>query len=369
MLSPFDLWMWLGTIFSCLSFVVVCVFILRYKMKRELVLWTVSALLQQTDESATMELFKNIRWKYVGLILTWLFASFLLSSFYQGALFSSLTTSVPPKVPASLTEALAMKFPLMTTGCYIQFLSKEPGKCKSYLHSIIIPDLLYKRETEDAFFSFVKDVNDTVSFLDGRHLALVRNMSEELQVRILINGLETDTKMPDTFGLFSSSADSEEFSQAMKWYFPEKMQVKVQDLNPFIFRSPWVGSLNAFYIMFSRGLVNLIEGGIYHRWEKHHSLSLQLSQITEFLENSTLPVTAAAATASIVPSSFGNIYMRFVIADKTRVITFNEANPVSLSVMKVPFVICLILAGLGALILASELMKSNVVRIAILNPI
>jgi hypothetical protein len=348
LLSPFDVWIWMCLLLSLVLLIVVGSLVLRLKKKSKLIFWTISVILEQVDESLTTILFQNLRWKYFLLILGWSVTAFILGVIYKGSLFSCLTANVPPDVPSSLRKALLSPIPIITTGCNYYEGNGTEG-CISALKYLLIKDLLVGLSPTDSFHLYLNQVANKTVFVNGSEFDIVHNISLNLPV-LQEDTTEASFLLPETFGVLNAVRDLNDFSQAMKLYSPNTVSVKNHDMNPFVIRTPWIGSRNFFYQVFSRGLSSLVESGIYDRWQNYEYIGWQLGQVKLELKKQMVKMSGSSSGGSVLGEQnnilnnlgLGKFYARFLLAD-TRLITFTEANPVSFPVMQMPFAVCLIL--------------------------
>jgi hypothetical protein len=72
-------------------------------------------------------------------------------------------------------------------------------------------------------------------------------------------------------------------------------------MNPFVIRTPWIGSRNFFYQVFSsRGLSSLVESGIYDWWQKYDDIGWQLGQVKLELKKQMVKISGKSSGGSVL---------------------------------------------------------------------
>jgi hypothetical protein len=345
LLSPLD---WKTWICTALSFVIFICFtglgILRLQKKIALVLWAISTVFEQTEESHTKELFGKLPdWKSIVVIASWWFTMFFLGIIYQGALFSGLAATGTPDVPSSLVQILKTDIPLFTSEYSEDFTASKSAVIRNYhssLHTEIIPDLLVGLDNAEPFHRYLSRIKVKSIHLEGDGYEVVRNISKQFPVNCKTHIGSKQIVIPPTFGMLSLNKYLEELSSAMRMFIPEKLLLRNHDMNPFIKRSPWIGKRNLFFNVFSMGLSALVESGIYFRWEKHEQIQSNLDKGNSSIYNNT------------------NSYAQFLLTDtKISEASSIEVQPVSLKVMRIPFFIWLVLLSICCTICCIEICR------------
>jgi hypothetical protein len=118
---------------------------------------------------------------------------------------------------------------------------------------------------------------------------------------------------PRVFGVLNQHNRSIEFTRLLKWLDPSKLIIMSDDMTRFIMGCTWIAKTNLFYWMCSSGLGSLVQSGLFSKWEKHYAVGRERVGVEQ---NHRV--------------TFGRIQFAEI-----KVITFNEAHPVSLLVMKV----------------------------------
>jgi len=346
MLSPFDKWMWIGTLSSAFGFIFTCIIILRFSKMVELIFQTFAEFLQQSDQSSLRSLFGNIEWKLFLLVCPWLYGVNLLSVTYQGSLFSCLITSVPPYVPETLDELIVNNnFPLITSGG--DGWSEVKDEWVSNLIQVIIPDLMNGLDPSNELYKQLSRLKTAAIVISGDPFSIIRNIS--LNLPIFQEETGTPVSLSRTFAILNPKELVEEILAAVNLFFSEStMIIRNHDMNSFMKRSPWVATRNDFHSKLSVGLAALSGSGIFDRWDRHEFIHTQLESITD-----------AASELEEQRESWdieGNLYARFMLAD-LRTIKFGEAKHVSLHVLRLPFFICDILYMIGIIGFLFEIMR------------
>jgi hypothetical protein len=327
-LSPFDIWIWLSFLLSILLFFLVSWNVLFRKYSGNLILWIFSSIFNQLGEDETFVLFGNSRGKYFTLFFCWLFMTNLLGIVYQGSLFSYLTATESPNVPKTLKEALNdPNFPIINVDCKVHRTESDEQNstliCFSVLKYILLYDLLStdkEPETEpDSFILFLEMLKERLIVINGTAYEIIKDIG---RFRLLQTEYEGQTVLlPRVFGVLNQHSRLMEFTRLTKWLDPSKLIIKSDDMTRFIMRSTWIAKRNLFHRMFSSGLGSLVQSGLFSRWEKHYALGRERVGVEQ---NHRV--------------TFGRIQFA-----ESKVITFNEAHPVSLRVMRVFFILWFIL--------------------------
>jgi hypothetical protein len=337
-LSPFDIWIWLSFLLSIVLFFLVSWVILFRKYSGKLILWIFSSIFSQLGEDETFILFGNSRGKYFTLFFCWLFISNLLGIVYQGSLFSYLTATESPNVPKTLKEALTNpSFPIINVDCTnneeyrglnrrTEFYEQNATIiCISVLKYVLIHDLLStdkELKTEhhhDYFILSLELLKERLIVINGTAYQIIKDITTFRQLQTEYEG--QTVLLPREFGVLNQHNRLMEFTRLMKWLDPNKLIMKSDDMARFIMRSTWIAKRNLFHRIFSSGLGSLVQSGLFSMWEKHYALGRERVGVEQ---NHRV--------------TFGRIQFA-----ESKVITFNEAHPVSLRVMRVFFVIWFIL--------------------------
>jgi hypothetical protein len=356
LLQPFDRDMWTAIILAnCLFFIVVCVGS-KFKEKRKLILWMISTILSQTDETLTQHLFNKKRLMNFVLVSSWLFSIFLLNVLYQGDLYSYLSNVHIPILPNSLREILVTNIPLFTFGQICGSSEKAPynRECSSTLLTKLIPDIFRDKEAQENLQKVACNVLNRTEHIPGTPLFI------SLDIAINLDKLRTLKKAitPNTFGMLASSDFIDEFNIVARILFKEHVVKQANDINPFIARIPWIIQRGPFARAFSSGIGRLSQSGLVERWSKHnligkvmHTTQSRFKSMHD-LENKLVDESTQEEMLSRLSSTafkwegFGRFYAKFMLVpDKSPMLA--SAQSVPLIVMKLPFLACLVLISIS----------------------
>jgi hypothetical protein len=379
LLEPFDMNIWIALILAnCLFFTAGCVGC-KFKKKCKLLLWMISTILSQPDECLTMHLFIKKRWMNLSLVSSWFFSMFLLNELYQGDLYACLFNVRLPIQPNSLREILGSKLPLFTIGesCNSSNVTANHRKCSSTLLTLIIPDIVNMKEAHTNLKKLGNKVLNRSEFISG-HSWLIA-----LELAINSDKSRTNKKAritPNSFGIFASSKNIDEFNAAARIYFKEHILRETNDINPFISMTTWLTQRGLFARAFSSGIGRLTESGLVQRWRKHirKEIVMVLTK-TKFksmqdLENDLVVdesiheqlMRSPSANASYKWEGSGRLYSRFIIVPDKETMSASEVS-VPFEVMKLPFQACLACISFSTAVFLIEFVAKKLTRRSKIN--
>jgi hypothetical protein len=285
LLMPLDGWIWLSySIFLALT-VLSLVMLKRntannaslLRRVSDTFMWTVSVNLEQSQESAnnTVSSVTSEKSGYGTKLLTsfcstgCILTAFLIGLAYKTALFSCLTTRVPPHVPQNVKELYNSQ---LTYGTTTRHYYRD--KPYSTLKDIVIADLYDENDKNWSYNEFIGQFERKLVFFDGAELELVLNISKGLPIHF---GDELKT-VPTSFVLISTARDVKSFLRLMSRYSHHKHILNTEP-NPFMTRVPWYGVRNFFSENFITALARLHESGIYDRWKINYEIALQIQTL------------------------------------------------------------------------------------------
>jgi hypothetical protein len=379
LLEPFDMNIWMALIIAnCLFFTAGCVG-LKFKKKCKLLLWMLSTILSQPDECLTIHLFIKKRWMNLSLVSSWFFLMFLLNVLYQGDLYACLSNVRLPSQPDSLSEILGSKLPLFTIGeyCNSSNMKAKNRKCFSKLLTVIIPDIVKMKEAHTNLKKLANKVLNRSEFISG-HSWLVA-----LELAIKSDQSRTTKKKaritPNSFGIFASSKNIDDFNTAARIYFKEHILRETNDINPFISMKPWLAQRGLFAAAFSSGIGRLTESGLFDRWSKHNRIGIVTSLTrTKFksmqdLENNlvdeSIPeqlMMSRLANASYKWEGFGRLYSRLMLVPDKDTMSASVVS-VPFEVMKLPFQACLACISFSTAVFLIECVAKKLTRRSKIN--
>jgi hypothetical protein len=330
LISPIDAWTWVmsfinGTLFF--SFIILSKNVSSMSLFS---VWIFSTICEQVDERLTRRVYPTM-WKVAPVVGGWLITCFFIGSVYKGSLFTCLTATIAPHVPTSLKALLESDIVILTT-------TASPSindTTISSLKSVIIPDLLNGVDESDPFYKFLMDVLRKTAYLEGSEFEIARNISSKTFI------IRNDPMFSGAFAVLDSKLDVSNFISAMKQH-TDFLTVKNHNMNPFITRVPWLGIRNSFFPEFCRGLAQLVQSGIYYRWEKHWNLRAFVRELKRSGEVTHISNNTMKSVRS--KQALGGQYGRFIIS-QNKPITLSEANPVSYATMEMVFLLYLILTA------------------------
>jgi len=278
LLKPFDSTIWILSIIFLFVLPILMTWLTSNYMRsgivrrfRNIFLWSIAALLEQSDESMTREfrLRELMGDSAAFLAASWLITCFVLGAGYKAAFSSVLTALLPPTVPQSIRE-------LMNTGIMYGSTTKHYylGNPYSTLRDQVITDLWDNNAKDWSYNNFLHNFLQKCQFFNGSDMDLVSNISQNNPIR-LGNSLAF---MPSTFAVISIEKDVLSFTRLMM-KFTNLKGILNKDLSPFITRYPWYGDRTFFSVFFNEGLGRLYESGIYNYWKSNNEIYTQLGEM------------------------------------------------------------------------------------------
>ncbi|OXA44647.1 Glutamate receptor 3.7 [Folsomia candida] len=343
LVMPFDKFIWMANISSL--FLVVITFttltngsvnVKKNKVFKNItskLFWTLRSLFAQPSTNVKRE-FDNL-FKFSPWIVSWYFVAFILGITYQGSLSSCLTAQILPNVPKTLEELVASTIPIITTTA-----GGIGDKRISVLKETINDIKIYHKNGDDPFLNSILRLYNSTIFVDGDGI----NISYNISTRKSIGAGESATFVLKSglFAVMDLGKELETLLEGLSLLLPSLVVIRNHEMAKFIIRVPWYGHRNFLYPLFSRGLGQLEQSGIYERWQV-------LQDIKERLKTSKRAVSREQYRAMLVKS-----------VTKVRAeVKFAEADPVSVEVLKYVFILCVSLSGGGLVAFFSEIVPKS----------
>ncbi|OXA54400.1 Histidinol-phosphate aminotransferase 2 [Folsomia candida] len=281
LMMPFDSETWLLMLLSVFGVILTAVSFSRMKTTlRENMwnktFWTISTILGQTDADWTRAEFLNCGGKWFIFIGVWYAVIFLLDNFYQGELFSCMTAKLGPYVPSKLDQLLQETDWDIVTMSDAWRNNKFP---ESILTVGMIPDLL-AATGNNGRKKFLQKLSERTKYISGNKFQIASNISGKLGVTST-NGTIVEINLPII--VFDRVVETEMFVEAIQ-SFLNPIVVRNHAMTPFNSRVPWVGKRNFLYPLYSRGLGQLDQSGIFGQWKKFINLAKKRRQGYIFLK-------------------------------------------------------------------------------------
>lgn len=342
LILPFDKWAWISVLASVVTTVVMFTLLTTsytqlstLKNARNKLIWTISVLFDEADPRLTEAEFRGARnmYPFVGLCF---FMSFIIGAVYKGAMYSCLSSTVPPPIPSSLRALLlSTDWPFLTSKAGVSNATRV-----SVLKYGTIPDLLEGSDARDKMYSFLTLLDNKTIFVQGNKFLIGKNISQGF---IALSGNASSISLPIV--LIDCVDELKILADAIS-FLTSSFVVRNNEKTPFITRVPYYGARNFLYPIFSRALGRLMQSGIYDRWDYNDGINHQLKEATAFSKE-TYRMILTKATSGL-----------------KREINFAEAVPISTAVMQYPFAVCAILLLFGFVSLTIEILtvKAKITR-------
>jgi hypothetical protein len=374
LLQPFHWNMWVTLLVAnCLFFILVCIGS-RFKKKCKLILWMISTIFSQPDECLTISLFDKKRMINLGLVSSWFFFMFLLNVLYQGDLYSCLSNVRLPVLPNSLSEALAINIPLFTSGIFCPNSVTMAAKrlkipCSSTLLDKLIPDILNLNATHDNLRKVAVKVLNRTENLGYAPVLIAADMAFQPDKLQYLNSTWVPT---ETYGLLTSSEDTDLFGAGAKVFFKDHIIRQTSDVNPFITVKPWMAVRGPFATAFSSGVGSLSQSGLLERWRKYADIGQAIRVIkvmfksmddleNKFVDKEELLTQEQLANRSLEWEGSGRLYSRLMLVPD-KISMFVSGQSVAFEVMKLPFLVCLVLISVATVVFLIEYVTSKLMR-------
>lgn len=390
LVGPFDVFTWLGILFSVLglSFVFILAAILKALQKKVVskrvikidfdhnhytildtvwhekslryFLYFIGSLLDQSVMTivSKLKLWGKANNVLATLWILWCFCNFLLGQLYKGKMFSFLTRSPEPEFPTSF-QSLAESGILIWT--FSGFYKHE------YLNEVM-------NAKDITFPSYYNDFNHSLKYIPEWLNGLRRfaaNLYLQTNKHILPNGTTIDSEeIPESFASFDYLKHIYMHKQVLNLYSPEKWSSPVVPVFGFMSTMPWTLNKNYFYPLFRRGLSQIYEGGLYNRWDRYHD---SINGLDNFYWVKHLMEDKGVHASDIITSvpdedKWHNYYYN---SDDVRTTTqhFQNSEAVSVLVLKVVWFLSAALFVVSGIFLILELLwnkydtKSNVIPV------
>lgn len=287
LLSPLDAWAWIAIILAGTGIVGLSQlheiqnyktgFWQRIKKFLDPLFWTLSTLLLQMDASFPATLRRTtIKFWFIAV---WYFGCILVSIFYQGEIFSCLTSIVPPIVPKTMEEFKESELHVLTTS---EEIYTRGSKTASILKYSIIPELASSLEKNHSLQMFLTQSNSSrLCFTNPyglNHLpGIAKNISwsKLLCKHSILSGSNVKIAEKPTFAVLDPKSRLEQLLELVEFY-GGKYVVRNQEKTPFQLLSGSVGLRNFFYPIISNALGSLEQSGILQRWTMLEGLNNNL---------------------------------------------------------------------------------------------
>ncbi|CAL8131037.1 unnamed protein product [Orchesella dallaii] len=203
----------------------------------------------------------------ISLLILWCFWGFVavtLSQFYEGTLFSFLSTTVSPWVPQTLEEILQTKIFMFTQGSGQNYTNGTASNKYSMLRDSILHETIENNPEKNnsaigelyrkiQWFRVAYTVDTTLEF---RKHGWITHSSNAAKV-----------KVPKSF-FFIDTDVQVNFLRTYLSIISERWLSKPSPLNLFVNRHGWVIKKNHMYETFKWKFIQLYESGIFDRWDE-----------------------------------------------------------------------------------------------------
>ncbi|CAL8131039.1 unnamed protein product [Orchesella dallaii] len=200
------------------------------------------------------------------LFVLWCFWSFVavtLNQFYEGSLFSFLSTTVSPSVPQTLDEVLRTNTLMFTQTSGQNSVNGTPTNKYSILKESVLSEMIDNdpKKNDSAYGELYRKI---------KLIWIGYNVNTTLEFQK--NGWIIDTltgvaiKVPHKFFLVDTVAQVT-FFRAYLRLITQKWLSKPVTLSTLVSRHGWVIKQNYMYEILKRKLAQLYESGLYVRWE------------------------------------------------------------------------------------------------------
>ncbi|CAL8131041.1 unnamed protein product [Orchesella dallaii] len=200
------------------------------------------------------------------LFVLWCFWSFVavtLSQFYEGSMFSFLSTTVSPLVPQTLDEVLRTNTLMFTQTSGQKFVGGTPTNKYSILKESVLSEMIEndRKKNDSAYGELYRKI---------KFIWIGYNVNTTLEFQKngwIINTLSgVAIKVPHTFFLVDTVAQVT-FFRAYLSIITQKWLSKPVSLPTLVSRHGWVIKRNYMYETLKRKLAQLYESGLYVRWD------------------------------------------------------------------------------------------------------
>jgi hypothetical protein len=195
------------------------------------------------------------------------------------------------------------------------------------------------------FLHFIKLANK-LKVVSGNKFEIGLNITQGIPLKSL-NFSTTDIKFPVI--LLDPSSDIDLVVEGIQLFSKSVAVVRNYEMLPFINRMPWAGPRNLLHPILAQGLGQLVQSGIYFKWEQLYQAKKQLKEATGLKHG------------SLSRSEYRMIYVKLMSQLKQEIV-FSEANSVSLESTKYVFAICAIILFFGLVAFVIEIQTSSSVK-------
>jgi hypothetical protein len=180
-------------------------------------------------------------------------------------------------------------------------------------------------------YGFLTKLKNSVNVVQGNKFEIGLNITQGSPLNSM-NSSFVNFKLPVI--LLDRSSDIELLVEGIQLFSKTAAVVRNYEMLPFMIRTPWCGPRNLLYPILANGLGQLVQSGIYFKWEQLEQVKLQLFEAKR-LKNGTLS-----------SSEYKMIYAKSMSRLKKEII-FSEATSVSFQAMKYAFAYCAIMLSFG----------------------
>ncbi|OXA55023.1 hypothetical protein Fcan01_10470 [Folsomia candida] len=222
----------------------------------------------------------------------------------------------------------------------------DTGILASSLTAGMMPDLLAGTRN-NLRKEFLQMLRDRTIFLSGNKFQLASNISGKLEVTSTNEALVM-VNLPII--VLDRVLQADMFVEAIQ-SFLDPIVVRNHSMTPFNSRVPWVGKRNFLYPLYSRGLGQLEQSGIYGQWKKFGDLAKKRRQGYMFLKGRSR-----------------SIFLRKMLhVGGNALVQFSAWEPVSFEAMQYAFAFCCVLKVVGVACFAMECLMSLLIKYGIVD--
>ena len=266
LVKPFDFLTWSFLIASFLSLCLYFRICFRITNKRTLLETHVFSILMEQSQDIVTEC-GVLQRKTCGLLVCWMLLVFLVGNAYKGVLFTILTTLSFPAVPKTLQEVTESDSFVISTAIVSQ---NGIGSEAKYEIGNIVEEASQGR-LNISNVDLYKKLNNLIVFLgndvDISSLFVAMEKGDKLK------GQDGNyTAIPKNLIIFDRDVTIDLFKELNSLFTTNTMLVLGQKIDLIWLRAQWLFRRNAIARLASPILINLVESGIYERWQQYSSV-------------------------------------------------------------------------------------------------
>jgi len=241
------------------------------------------SILVAQDETSVSHLARLQPKAFVFVIFAWIWYCFILSNWYTGQLFSSMTFIPPLKIPDSIEKIVGQKLKIITLNYYY---SQTTEKFKTQLTNIILPQMMKGTAGVD-YPMYYQTLEKSV--ISPRYSAANKDfVTGWLNERKIYTNVK-DMLFPETFCILST-LDKLTLLRSQFQSISNKALVFGPTANVFMTREAYFVTRNYFSKIFQFGMFSLSQSGIGDKvMEKMSTRRLvgSLKKVDELTKNIT----------------------------------------------------------------------------------